>query len=65
MHEVQVDVDQVGLARCAFARAVGDDVVGPHFLCHGARRFVADARSRVCLSGHTDYLTIWDASISL
>ena len=53
MHEVKIDVDQVGLTRRGFACAVGDDVVSPHLLCHGARRFAADARSRVCLSGHT------------
>jgi hypothetical protein len=38
MYEVQIDVDQVWLARFAFACAVGDDVVSPHLLCHGARR---------------------------
>ncbi len=31
--EVQVDVDEIGLARGVLSRAVGHDVVGPHLLC--------------------------------
>jgi hypothetical protein len=38
MDEMQVDVDQVGLACGTFTRAWSDDVVVPHFLCHSARR---------------------------
>ena len=63
MDEMQVDVDQVRLARRAFARAQCDDVVVPHLLCHGAR--LVDATSIGNIWGHLDYLTIWDVSISL
>ena len=36
VHEVQVDVDQVGFAGVARAAAGGDDVVVPYLLRHGA-----------------------------
>ncbi len=36
VHEVQIDIDQVGLTCRAFTRAEGDDVVVPDFFCHGA-----------------------------
>ncbi len=56
MHEMQVDVDEIGLARVAVAGTVGNDVVVPHFFCQRARLF---------FGGHLDFLTFWDASISL
>ncbi len=37
VHEMEVDVDQVGLAGFALTGSGGDDVVGPHLLGHGAR----------------------------
>ena len=54
--EVQVDVDQVRLPRGTLAGAGDDDVVAPHLLGEGAGLVRDD---------HLDYLTIWDASISL
>ena len=56
MHQVQVDVDEVGLARGAFTRTEGDDVVVPHFFGQCAWLF---------LGCHLDFLTFWEASISL
>ncbi|GAA5084334.1 hypothetical protein GCM10023319_29200 [Nocardia iowensis] len=36
MHEMQVDVDQVGFASGALAGTAGDDVLLPHLFGHGA-----------------------------
>ena len=36
VHEVQIDVDQVGFPGVTGAAAEGDDVVVPYLLCHGA-----------------------------
>ena len=54
--EVQIDVDQIGFAGVAGAAAQSDDVVVPYLLRH-----VRGRASVVIL----DYLTIWNASISL
>ena len=54
--EVQVDVDQIRLPRGALAGPGNDDMIGPHLL---------GERTGLVRDGHLDYLTIWDASISL